>query len=109
MNERYKMPYKCTVGECSLIRRIRKGFLEGKTGEKEGEETSLEEETACAKALRWKERDAFEKMKESQHVYSPGCWGKYLWDSGKAGEQEKEQAIETRLQAKTSWTKVIEL
>ena len=73
MNERYKVLYKCILGECSLIRRIRKGFLKGETGEKEGEETSLAEETACAKALRGKERDAFEKMKESQHVYSPGC------------------------------------
>lgn len=73
MNERYEVLYKCTVGDCRLIRRIRKGFLEGETGEKEREETSLAEEIACAKALRWKERDAFEKMKESKHVYSPGC------------------------------------
>ena len=52
MNERYEVLDKCTVGDCSLIRRIRKGFLEGETGEKEREETSLAEETACAKALR---------------------------------------------------------
>lgn len=64
---------KCILGECSLIRKIRKAFLEGETVEKEGEETSLAEETTCAKALRGTERDAFEKMKESQHVYSPGC------------------------------------
>lgn len=35
MNERYEVLYKCTVGDCRLIRRIRKGFLEGETGEKE--------------------------------------------------------------------------
>ena len=91
MKERYKVLYKRTIGESGLIWRARKAFLEGGTGEREGEWAFLAEETA--KALRWKEKDTFEKMKDSQYVYSPVSWEKYPWDSSRLENKTRNKPL----------------